>query len=300
MGGGLPMAVVILNPIAGRMKMPGLEKRLHSTFCRHGIPCDILPTQKAGDAVEFTRQAVRQGANLVIAAGGDGTVNEVVNGLAGTNTSLGIIPLGTVNVLARELGIPLAPHKAIKTIAEGTPKPIDLGIANGRYFTLMAGFGFDAEVVTNVLQPIKDWIGASAYILKGLETLAKCQATDITLEMPEETYSAKAFMVIVANVSTYTYNLHITPSATPDDGLLDICVFERPITDRIGFMRQVAEIFINRHMYHKAVRFFRTSKVTLRSNPETFVQLDGDPFGKTPVEISLDSRILPVVVPRLI
>ena len=115
-------------------------------------------------------------------------------------------------------------------------------------------------------------------------------------EMPEETYSVKAFMVIVANVSTYAYNLHIAPMAAPDDGFLDICVFERPITDRIGFMRQVAEVFINRHMYHKAVRFFRTTKVNLRSEPDTFVQLDGDPFGKTPVEISILPQVLPVIV----
>ena len=291
----IAMNVVILNPIAGMRKIPGLEKRLEQAFRRHGIPCELLLTKNAGDATAFARQAVQQGADLVVAAGGDGTVNEVVNGLAGSNTPLGIIPLGTVNVLARELRIPLSTSKAIRTIAEGTPKPIDLGVANGRYFTLMAGFGFDAEVVTNVLQPIKDWIGASAYILKGLETLAKCKATEITLEMPEETYSAKAFLVVVANVSTYGYNLHITPMATPDDGLLDICVFERPITDRIGFMRQVAEVFINRHMYHKAVRFFQTTAVTLRSDPETFVQLDGDPFGKTPVEISVAPRILPVI-----
>ena len=277
------------------MRAPGLEKRLERSFWRHGIPCEILLTRKAGDGTTIAREAVKQGAKIVIAAGGDGTVNEVVNGLVGTNTPLGIIPLGTVNVLARELGIPLSASRAIKTIAEGTPRPIDLGIANGRYFTLMAGFGFDAEIVTNVLQPIKDWIGASAYVLKALETLAKCQATEITLEMPEETYSAKAFLVIVANVSTYAYNLHIAPMAVPDDGLLDICVFERPITDRIGFVRQVAEIFINRHMYHKAVRFFRTTKVMLRSDPETYAQLDGDPFGKTPVGMSVTPGILPVI-----
>lgn len=293
--GAILVAIVILNPIAGMRKIPGLEKRLEKAFCRHGMPCELLLTRKAGDATAFARKAAEEGADLVVAAGGDGTVNEVANGLAGSNTPMGIIPLGTVNVLARELKIPLFTSKAIKTIAEGTPRPIDLGIANGQYFTLMAGFGFDAEVVTNVLQPIKDWIGASAYILKGLETLAKCQATEFTLEMPEETYSEKAFLVIVANASTYTYNLHIAPMAAPDDGFLDICVFERPITDRIGFMRQVAEVFINRHVYHKAVRFFRTTKVTLRSTPETYVQLDGDPFGKTPVEISVAPSILPVI-----
>ena len=129
--GGLPMPVVILNPVAGRRKIPGLEKRLDKAFCRHGIPCEILLTRKAGDATEFARKAAQQGADIVVAAGGDGTVNEVANGLIGTSASLGIVPLGTVNVLARELKIPLFASKAIKTIAEGTPKPIDLGMENG-------------------------------------------------------------------------------------------------------------------------------------------------------------------------
>ena len=290
-------ALLILNPTAGRGTPVGAEDRIGHALRRHGIECQIMLTERAGDGNALARKAAEEGYEVVIAAGGDGTVNEVANGLAGTGATLGVLPLGTVNVLARELEIPLNLRKAVDTIAHGTPKNIDLGCANGRYFTLMAGFGFDAEVVANVLQPIKDMIGPSAYVLKALETLAKCRATDMTLEMPEETYRAKAFLVIVANVSTYTYNLKITPHASPDDGLLDICVFERPITDRIGFMRQVAEIFINRHLYHKAVRCFRTSEVTIRSDPEVMVQLDGDAFGNTPVEISILPRILPVVVP---
>jgi len=134
-------------------------------------------------------------------------------------------------------------------------------------------------------------------VLKGLETLARYRATNITLEMPEGTYSAKAFIVMVANVSTYTYNLKITPHAAPNDGLLDVCVFERPLSDKIGFMRQMAEVFIQRHLYHRAVRYFRTSKVTVKSAPDVMVQLDGDSFGVTPVEVSIAPSILPVIVP---
>lgn len=290
-------SLLILNPHAGRPKLPGVEDRVHRAFRRHGLSCEIVLAERAGDATVLARKAAKDGYDLVVAGGGDGTVNEVANGLAGTDVPLGILPLGSVNVLARELRIPLNPSQAIRAMAQGTVKHIDLGRANERYFTLMAGFGFDAEVVANVLQPIKDWIGSSAYVLKGLATLARYRATDVTLEMPEETYSAKAFLVIVANVSTYTYNLKITPYASPDDGLLDICVFERPLTDRIGFMRQVAEVFINRHLYHKAVRYFRTTGVAIRSSPDVMVQLDGDAFGSTPVEISIVPRILPVVVP---
>lgn len=290
-------SVVILNPIAGRPRLAGVEERISRALREHGIRCEILYTSEAGDGSLLARQSAEQGTELVIAAGGDGTVNEVINGLVGTGAALGILPLGTVNVLARDLGIPLNSRKAVRTIAEGAIEKIDLGRANGRYFTLMAGCGFDAEVIANVLRPVKDMIGVSAYVLKGLEMLAKYRAAHVTLEMPDETYSAKAFLVIAANVSTYAYNLKITPHASPDDGLLDICVFERPITDRVGFVRQVAEVFINRHLYHKAVRCFRAPRVSVKSEPDIMVQLDGDAFGATPVEISIAPRILPVVVP---
>jgi len=289
--------IVIMNPTAGRAKPAAIEKNLNREFRKHGISCEIAVTAKAGDGSALARKAAEEGRDVVIAAGGDGTVNEVANGLAGAEVALGIVPIGSVNVLARELKIPLDFRKAVQTIADGVVKKIDLGCANGRYFTLMAGFGFDAEVVANVLQPIKDMIGSSAYVLKGLETLARYRATNITLEMPEGTYSAKAFIVMVANVSTYTYNLKITPHAAPNDGLLDVCVFERPLSDKIGFMRQMAEVFIQRHLYHRAVRYFRTSKVTVKSAPDVMVQLDGDSFGVTPVEVSIAPSILPVIVP---
>lgn len=291
-------AIAILNPAAGWRRSLELRKRLERAFPRHGISCEIVLTEKPGDAFDLAKQAADHDFDLVVACGGDGTVNEVANALVGSRTALGIVPIGSVNVLARELGVPLRAADAVRAIARGSPKPIDVGCANGRYFTLMAGFGFDAEVVANVLQPIKDWIGTSAYVLSALETLAKYRATDVTLEMPSETYSTKAFLVIVANASTYSYNLKMAPLAVPDDGLLDICVFERPITDRIGFVRQVADVFVHRHLYHRAVRYFRTDRVIVRSEPEILMQLDGDAFGSTPVEIALSPGALNVIMPR--
>ena len=291
-------AIAILNPAAGWRRSLELRKQLERAFPRHGISCEIVLTEKPGDAFDLAKQAADHEFELVVACGGDGTVNEVANALVGSRTALGIVPIGSVNVLARELGVPLRAADAVRAIARGSPKPIDVGCANGRYFTLMAGFGFDAEVVANVLQPIKDWIGTSAYVLSALETLAKYRATDVTLEMPNETYSTKAFLVIVANASTYSYNLKMAPLAVPDDGLLDICVFERPITDRIGFVRQVADVFVHRHLYHRAVRYFRTNRVTVKSEPEILMQLDGDAFGCTPVEIALSPGALNVIMPR--
>lgn len=288
---------VILNPKAGQGRPSLVQEQVERSLCDRGFECELFVTERADDGFTIARRAAERGYDLVIAVGGDGTVNEVINGIAGSDARLGILPMGTVNVLARELKIPLNPRQAIRTIVEGNEKRIDLGNANGRYFTLMAGLGFDADVVSNVLQPIKDILGTSAYVFQALGTLARYTATDVTLEMPDETYSSKAFLVIVANSSTYAWQMKMAPYAYPDDGLLDICVFERPVSDRIGFLRQLIDVFTRRHPRDDAVKYFQAARVKIRSNPHIMAQLDGDPFGGTPLDIVVAPRILPVIVP---
>lgn len=293
-------AKLILNPTAGRRKPARLEDAIVRTLATWKLQCDVARTKHPGDGTTIARQAVSDGYELVIVAGGDGTVNEVINGLVGSEVVLGIIPVGSVNVLARDLRIPLCLNRAVEVIANGIVRHMDLGLANGRYFSLMVSVGFDATVVASVAPPVKDLIGSSAYVLKGIEVFSKYKATKITIDMPESIgggYETHAFLVVAANVSTYTYNLKIAPSAVPDDGLLDVCVFERPITDKVGFAQQVTQVFINRHLYHKAVRYFRTPWLAIKSEPEVHVQLDGDAFGTTPVDVSLVPSALSVIVP---
>lgn len=292
-------AAVILNPIAGQWQLGSAKDKIANEFKKHNIYCDIKETKCSGDGIDLAKDAVKSGYGIVVAAGGDGTVNEVANGIVESDASMGILPLGSVNVLARELKIPLDLRGAVTCIAENKTRKIDLGIANNRYFTLMAGFGFDAEVVSTVLQPIKDMIGTSAYIFKGLEMLTTYNATDVTLEMPEQTYTSKAFLIMVANASTYTYRLKITPYAAVDDGLLDICIFERSTMDKLGFARQITDLFMDRHLEHDEVKYFRTTSVKVISSPDVAVQLDGDCFGTTPVDIRIAPGILPVIVPGL-
>lgn len=290
---------VILNPTAGQGRPGAALEHIESVLCSHGMECDILLTEAVGDGETLAKNAAKRDYKMIIAAGGDGTVNEVVNGLVGTDATLGILPVGSVNVLARELGIPLNIKGAVNTLVDGTVKDMDLGCANGRYFTIMAGFGFDAEIVAATLKPVKEIIGTSAYVLKFFEKLATYQATNVVLDMPDETYSTQAFMIIVANVATYSYALKIAPGALPNDGMLDICVFERPITDKIGFIHQVADVFMNRHLFHDEVKLFRTRRVSIKSDPEVMVQLDGDYFSSTPVEVVAVPKALRLVVPKI-
>lgn len=287
----------IINPYAGKStsgpSLYAIDQILHES----GIINEFGFTHNSGDASRLAAEAAERGYDIVISAGGDGSINEVVNGLAEKGTTMGILPSGTANVLARELNIPLDAEKAAKIIGAGKIKNIDLGLANGRYFTLMAGIGFDAKVVHNVMQPLKDVIGGAAYVIKGIEILSHYEAVDVTIEMPEETYTGKAFLVIVANASTYAYQIKVVPDASYEDGLLDVCVFEKPISDKMGLIRQVAEVFINTHKYNDYVKFYRTTTAKINSNHKIPVQIDGDPFETTPLDISIKAAVLPVIVP---
>lgn len=291
-------AFLIFNAKSGLSRFPEVNiQDIDAQLYSHGIACDIGFLHTVGEGEKLAVRAVERGYDMVVAAGGDGTVNDVANGMVGSGVPLGLLPIGTVNVLARDLNVPLELSESIRVLAEGDVKNIDLGCADGRYFTLMAGLGFDAQVISGVLQPVKSWIGASAYVFKGLETLTWYRATNVTLTMPDQTYSTQAFLVIVANISRYAYSLKITPNASPEDGILDICVFEKPFADRLGFLRQVADLFSDRHLKHDEVKFFRTTSVKIESDPEIMVQIDGDPFGMTPVHIGVNPGALSVIVP---
>lgn len=289
---------LILNPNAGQRKPDETRRQIDGALSSNCLKCEVVTTVEAGQGRELARQAAEAGFDVVIAAGGDGTVNEVATGLVGSGTPLGILPVGTVNVLARQLGIPFDIDEAVRNVANRHIRRIDIGRVDHCYFTLMAGFGFDAEIVATVLKPLKDVIGASAYVLKGLEMLAKYQATDVVLEMPEETYVGKAFLVVVANSPTYAYKMRLAPYASTEDGLLDVIVFEQPPTRTLGFIRQILEVFIRRHVYHRDVRYFKTPRVIVRSDPEVMVQVDGDSNGRTPAEVSILPCALPIIVPE--
>src|SRR5256714_8813046 len=161
-------AVIIANPTSGSGVFAHHTHRLHETlsFLRsHGWRAELCYTQKPGDAQRLAHNAVEQKADLVIAAGGDGTINEIIQALAGSETALGVLPGGTVNVWARELGIPLDDIGARKVLVHGQTRRIDLGCVNGRYFLLMVGIGFDGAVTQAVEgKPLKR-LGILGYTL---------------------------------------------------------------------------------------------------------------------------------------
>ncbi len=295
-------SLLIVNPAAGQGRTPEALEALQTSLAP--VLGGVVTTQGRGDAERAAREAAGNGFEAVLAAGGDGTVNEVVNGLLASGAPggalpLGLAPMGTQNVLAHELGLPAADLDAtLALLRAGRTRHIDVGLAGGRYFVLMAGFGFDALVVREVLRPVKALLGPAAYAFATVGALATYRSTQIRLRLDGEEVRSEAFLVVVANAASYAYRqIKLAPFAALDDGWLDVCVFERARGDRVGFASQMMAVLARRHLRDPRVRYYRGKHLVLESDPPIQGQMDGDTFGETPVEISLLSRALPVFVP---
>jgi len=261
-----------------------------------GYDVEERETAGVGDATRLAREAVEQGLDLVCAIGGDGTVNETINGLAGAEVPLAIVPTGTVNVLAMELGIPLDPPDAVKLLEVGTVSWIDLGLAGDRYFGLMAGVGMDAAVVASLNPVLKKAFKEAAFAVQGLANYLTKEEPLIRVTTAERT--VEGYFAVFGNSSNYGGGFGITPLADMRDGLLDVCVLkDKSFLSTIWYW---SAALINAHIKHPKVEYFRTEAaeiVTVEEGKEVLVQTDGEMAGKLPLTCRVVPRSLRVVVP---
>lgn len=292
MAGAAPRRVVIiLNPRAGQGRHDLSPEQLRAAFAEGGAEVRLLQTSRRGEAENWAASLRAEETDLLVCAGGDGTLNEVLNGLRAP-VPVGILPLGTANVLAREMGVPLGNSRAaVRALLQGTPTPVDLGDCNGRRFALVASIGFDAEAVRDTPPALKDLIGAPAYVLAGLRKLAELRRPlRYRLTVGRRTLVSRGMMLVVANAATYAGWLQIAPAAALADGWLDCCLFRE--RSRLGFLLQWLLVLLRRHQQHPGFLCRRVREVRVECRPAAAVQLDGDYWGRTPVEI----RVLPAAV----
>ena len=261
-----------------------------------GYDVEERPTQGPGDAKRLAREGVAEGFDIVCALGGDGTVNETINGLAGSDVPLAIIPTGTVNVLAMELGIPLDPPDAVSLLDTGTLSRIDLGLAGDRYFALMAGVGMDAAVVASLNPVMKKAFKEAAFAVQGLATYLTKDEPLIRVTCPERT--VEGYFAVFGNSSNYGGGFGITPLADMRDGLLDVCV----LTDKslLSTVWYWTAALINAHIKHPKVEYFRTEAAeiaTVEEGKKVLVQTDGEVAGSLPLTCRIVPHALRVVVP---
>lgn len=285
----------IFNPQSGgggfRRDVPLIFSALRGL----GYTVEELQTDEPGEASRLAREAVAAGFDVVAAVGGDGTVNETINGLAGSDVSLAIIPTGTVNVLAMELGIPLDPPDAVKLLASGNISWIDLGLAGDRYFGLMAGVGMDAAVVASLHPAMKKALKEAAFAVQGVATYLTHD--DPLIRVTTEERTVEGYFAVFGNASNYGGAFGITPLADMRDGLLDVCVLkDKSFLSTAWYW---AAALINAHIKHPQVEYFRTERasVTAVEDKEVLVQVDGEVAGKLPMECRVAPRALRVIVP---
>jgi diacylglycerol kinase (ATP) len=289
--------LLIINPTAGKVQERNITDSLCQLLNNLG-KIDVFLTTARGDAEVAAKDAVSKGTKRVIAVGGDGTLNEVVNGLAASDVQLGIIPLGTANVLARELVIPVNDiDGAVEVINNGNERRIDLGRAGDRFFAAMAGFGIDAAVVHSVVPEIKKLIGPGAYVIAGAESLLKEQPARFHIALDGKAIEVEAYAVLVANSAKYAYGVKVASHASVDDGMLDVMVFGRTSPAKIGLLHQAVKVLLSTHTSDPNIRYYRAKQVVVKSEPDVLMQLDGDEAGRTPITVEIVPKCLCVLVP---
>jgi YegS/Rv2252/BmrU family lipid kinase len=289
---------VIYNPAAGKSRV--LKKNvLEAVKVLEAAGCGLLfeTTEAPLHATALARKGAERSFDIVVAAGGDGTINEVVNGLVGTGAALGVIPTGTENLFAKEMGIPLGLREAARVILHGKARALDLGKVNDRYFICMAGIGADAEVVHAVHKSAKGFLGSFAYALTALKVLMRYRGFRSRLSLDGKIRRDYAWLIVLSNTKTYGWRLKITPRAAPDDGALDLCIFGRARFP--GELLQIGRLFVNAHTSLREVRLERAREIVVHTEPPARIQVDGEEHCLSPATISTVPGILPVQLPAL-
>ena len=285
-------ALVIINPIAGRGAGQRVLGRIERGLRGRGIEFDTLSTGQAGDAREAARRA--SGYDVVVVVGGDGTLNEVINGLE-ADRPVALFPLGTGNVLAKELRLPRRVKRFCAMLDAGRERVLDLGRVGERLFVSMAGAGLDATVALAVHEARDGAIRMSHYFRPILRCLASYRFPGLRVSIDGGHAIESAGFVLVSNVRSYGGPLVITPDAVHDDGLLDVCVLPRG--SRLGCLRALAAFFLGLQHALSGARYYRGRSISVTADERVPYQVDGDPAGFLPATVELIDRKLRVVVP---
>lgn len=294
-------AVLIYNPNAGQLWNPLRPEQVVGYLADYGWDVTLKPTQGPRDAEKLARAAVIDGVDLVIGAGGDGTLNEITQALAGTPVPLAILPAGTTNVVARELGIPLSISGALEIIPQGKPKAIDLGIANGRYFLFVCGLGFDAWVNKTANKELKRWTGFWAFFVKTFQSVAEHEPAYLRIQMRdpsgrERKLKRTVHQVMICNTETYGTGFKVATGARFDDGQMELCIIKGSRMSEF-FWRSTRVLLWPFTDNKLDVEFIPVTDVYIRSRRPMAVQIDGEDFGTTPVDIGIRPLALHLWVP---
>jgi diacylglycerol kinase (ATP) len=297
---GMPNHVVVIANPAARLvgdTVPVAELGRHLREAH--LEFEVCLTERAGDGERMAREAVAAGAQRVVAAGGDGTINEVLQGLAQTETELAIVPLGTGNVIARSIGMVEGDLRASCRVAAGEfVKCIDLGLMDGRYFAATAGAGLDAQVAINLDPWWKQRIGKVAFVAEFLRSAIIQDPHTFRLEVDGQKIEGPMWGVLITNTNEYTWRVRPVPDPREDDGLLDVVLIHRH--GFLDLMDLAARLFVSGETAagHATASVLRVRHMTIEAAPPVPWQVEGDAHGLTPVAVEVVPKALKLVTAR--
>ncbi len=285
--------LLLANPAASGRRARRCLPAICQLLSRAAPGYDYHEAQDAADLQKQAQAAAGSGYERVLVAGGDGSAHAAVNALRGTDTALGVLPLGHGNDLARALGIPLDPLAAAEFLLRAPVGSIDLAVAGERAYACVAGVGFDAAANRRA-NSWGGWLtGHARYFFAAMATLASYRPLRIDLVSDSEEYRGEVMWAAVANAPAYGGGLRIAPEAQLDDGLLDICIIE-PISSPTA-LRLYARMRRGQHLSMPCVRYFRAGHVQLRAPAGAELWGDGELVGKLPLEIKVEPAALRVL-----
>ena len=285
--------VFIMNPISGTQNKAGIPELIESTLDHEKFSYELLMTEHAGHASELAHEAMERGVDIVVAIGGDGTVNEVARAIVHSQTALGIIPCGSGNGLARHLMIPMNIKRAIGIINRDEIHELDYGLINGHPFFCTCGMGFDAFVSLKFAEAGKR--GPITYVENVLREGLKYEPETYEIQDEQGLTRAKAFLISCANASQYGNNAYIAPQASMSDGLLDVIIME-PF-DVIEAPQISIEMFNKTLDKNSKIKTFRCQKLHIHRKQAGVIHFDGDPvMTDADVDIELKPKGIRVVV----
>ena len=281
---------IILNPAAGSEQAERWRERIESIA--HG--CALFTTSHSGEAEALARHVAEKGVEKIVAAGGDGTINEVVNGLAGTNAALGLFPLGTVNVFAMELGLPTNNLEFCWEVIQGdNMRFVDLPSANGKYFVQLAGVGLDAQVVKETSLAFKRSLGPLSYLISAAQIAAR-EPPKLFIESKNASVDEASF-VLVGNGRHYGGPFPFFKHAVLDDGLFDVVAFKR--LGYLEIIKYLQDVVFSSDIRVPEVEYFQTPHLRITSDQDVPVELDGELVGICPVDFQIREKALRVLTP---
>lgn len=278
-------ARIIYNPTAGReqfrKELPDVLEKLEKA----GYETSAHATNGEGDATEAARKAVERKHDLVVIAGGDGTINEVIQGIAEADyrPKIGIIPAGTTNDFARALAIPKDTLQAVDIILENKVKALDIGKVNDKYFINIAGGGDLTELTYDVPIKMKAALGQLAYYMKGIEKLPSLKPVSTVIEYDDEVFEGEIMLFLVANTNSVGGFEKLAPNALIDDGYFDLLILKK--TNLAEFLRLATAALRGAHLDDEKIIYTQAKRIKITPNEKMLLNIDGEYGGLLPGEI---------------